>query len=64
MQLKDVDISGQIKLKVQDRFREEVSPLVKMDFLKVCLKYKISNNFGDINSWLKDTFGNLVFDNQ
>ena len=62
MQLKDVDISGQIKMKIQDRFREEVSPLVKMDFLKVCLKYKIVNNFGDINSWLKETFGNLIFD--
>lgn len=63
MQLKDVDISGQIKMKAQDRFREPIKPLVKMDFLKVCLKYKVVNNFGDINDWLKSTFGNLIVDN-
>lgn len=62
MQLKDPDISGQIKMKVLDRFNEEVKPLNKMDFLKICLKYKVVNNFGDINSWLKETFGYLVFD--
>ena len=60
MQLKDVDISGQIKMKVLDRFNEEVKPLNKIDFLKILLKYKVVNNFGDINDWLKITFGNII----
>lgn len=62
MQLKDVDISGQIKMKILDRFNEEVKPLNKMDFMKVLLKYKVVNNFGDINDWLKRTFGGIVTD--
>ena len=62
MQLKDVTISGQIKMKVLDRFNEEIKPLNKIDFLKVCMKYKVTDKFGDLNSWLKDTFGNLITD--
>jgi DNA polymerase-1 len=62
MQLKDVDISGQIKMSVLDRFNEDVLPLNKIDFLKVCMKYKVTDKFGDLNSWLKDTFGNLITD--
>ena len=62
MQLKDVDISGQLKMKILDRFDEEIKPINKMDVMKVLLKYKIINNFGDINDWLKTTFGNIVTD--
>jgi len=62
MQLKDVDISGQIKMKVLDRFNEDIKALNKIDFLKVCVKYKVTDKFGDLNSWLKDTFGNLITD--
>ena len=60
MQLHDVDISGQIKMKVLDRFNESTNPLNKMNFMKILLKYKVVNNFGDINDWLKTTFGNLI----
>jgi len=60
MQLQDVDISGQIKMKVLDRFNESTNPLNKIDFMKILLKYKVVNNFGDINDWLKTTFGNLI----
>ena len=62
MQLDDVDISGQIKMQVLDRFNEPVKPLNKMDFMKILLKYKVTSNFGDLNDWLKTTFGNLVTD--
>ena len=62
MQLKDVDISGSIKMKIVDRFNEDIKPLNKMDFMKVLLKYKVINNMGDVNDWLKTTFGNLVTD--
>ena len=62
MQLKDVDISGQIKMKILDRFNETINPLNKMDFMKILLKYKVVNNFGDFNDWLKRTFGNIITD--
>jgi DNA polymerase-1 len=62
MQLDDVDISGQIKMKTLDRFNEPIHPLNKMDFMKILLKYKVIGNFGDINDWLKTTFGNLITD--
>lgn len=62
MQLDDVDISGQIKMQILDRFNEPIKPLNKMDFMKILLKYKVTSNFGDINDWLKSTFGNLVTD--
>ena len=60
MQLKDVDISGSIKMKIVDRFNEDIKPLNKMDFMKVLLKYKVINNMGDVNDWLKTTFGNII----
>tara|TARA_B100000902_G_scaffold302129_1_gene289997 strand:- start:1923 stop:2978 length:1056 start_codon:yes stop_codon:yes gene_type:complete len=60
MQLDDVDISGTIKMNTLDRFNEPITPLNKMDFMKLLLKYKVVNNFGDINDWLKTTFGNLI----
>jgi DNA polymerase-1 len=60
MQLDDVDISGNIKMKTLDRFNESIEPLNKMNFMKILLKYKVIGNFGDINDWLKTTFGNLI----
>ena len=40
-------------MKILDRFHEEIKPLNKMDFMKVLLKYKVVNNMGNINDWLK-----------
>jgi len=62
MQLDDPDISGVIKMQILDRFNESIEPLNKIDFIKILLKYKVVNNFGDINDWLKTTFGNFVVD--
>ena len=62
MQLENVDISGQIKMQVLDRFNQPVHSLNKMDFMKILLKYKVINNFGDVNDWCKTTFGNLITD--
>ena len=62
MQLDNPDISGIIKMQILDRFNEKIEPLNKIDFIKVLLKYKVVNNFGDVNDWLKITFGNFVID--
>ena len=60
MQLKDPDISGIIKMQILDKFNEPNNPINKLDFMKVCLKYKVANSFGDLNDWLKGTFGNII----
>lgn len=60
MQLDDPDISGIIKMNILSKFNEPNDQLNKLDFMKVCLKYKAVNNFGDINDWLKTTFGNII----
>jgi DNA polymerase-1 len=60
MQLDDPDISGVIKMNILDKFNEPNNQLNKLDFMKVALKYKVVNSFGDINDWLKATFGSLI----
>jgi DNA polymerase-1 len=60
MQLADPNISGSEKMKILDRFNEPNKQLDKMDFLRVGLKYKILQNWNDINDWLKSTFGAIV----
>ena len=63
MQLKDPDFSGIIKLKIQNQFDEPITPLNKIDFIKICAKYKVANSFGtDTLGWLNSTFGTLVTD--
>jgi len=60
MQLDNVVIPADTKLKIMDRFDEETNPLNKRDFLKACIKYKIINNLGNIDDWLRLTFGSLI----
>lgn len=60
MQLENPDISGITKLKINDRFNENVEPLDKMKFIGYGMKYKILQNWGDVNDWLRSSFGNLV----
>jgi 5'-3' exonuclease len=60
MQLEDPDISGITKLKINDRFNEAIEPLDKMQFIGFGMKYKILQNWGDVNDWLRSSFGNLV----
>jgi DNA polymerase-1 len=63
MQLKDPEFSGVIKMKIQNQFEETIPSLKKVDFLKVCMKYKVTNAFGnDALNWLNTTFGTLVTD--
>jgi 5'-3' exonuclease len=63
MQLKDPDFSGIIKMKIQNQFDEPIKPLNKVDFIKICMKYKVGHSFGkDALGWLNSTFGTLVTD--
>ncbi len=60
MQLDNPDISGTTKLKIVERFREEIEPLDKMKFIGLGMKYKILQNWTDVNDWLRSSFGNLI----
>ena len=48
------------KLKILDRFNEDDIEFKKLDFLKVGQKYKVLQNWRDINDWLHSTFQNII----
>ena len=60
MQLAQPKISVNEKMKILDRFNEPNNKFEKMDFFKVGMKYKILQNWTDINDWLKSTFSNII----
>ena len=47
-------------IRVLEKYDENDIVINKMDFMKILLKYKVVNNFGNINDWLKSTFGNII----
>jgi DNA polymerase-1 len=48
------------KLKILDRFNQDDIEFKKLDFLKVGQKYKVLQNWRDINDWLHSTFQNII----
>jgi len=60
MQLDNPDLSGNIKLNVLDRFHEEINPINKLEIMKVLMKYKCVDQFGNLNDYLRDTFSMIV----
>jgi 5'-3' exonuclease len=60
MQLQDVDIPNDYKLKILSRFNEQTNQIDKLTLLKLALKYQISNNWPNFDSWLKDTFSGII----
>ena len=60
MELKEPHIPTEKKLKILDRYRENDITFSKLDFLKVGNKYKILQNWRDINDWLQSTFHNII----
>ena len=60
MSLTDLTITSSEKLKIIDRFNEADIKFDKMDFLRVGTKYKMLQNWRNINDWLMSTFNNLI----
>ena len=60
MELDEPHIPTNKKLKILDRFAEEDIQFNKLDFLKVGSKYKVLQNWRDINDWLQSTFHNII----
>lgn len=62
MQLSNVDIATDFKLKILNRYNEMVKPLDKFLFMKTASKYKITNGWDNMMLWLKDTFNTIVYE--
>lgn len=60
MELDNPHIPTNQKLKILDRFNADDVSFKKIDFLKVGQKYKILQNWRDINDWLHSTFQNII----
>lgn len=60
MELDQPHIPTNQKLKILDRFNENDIEFKKLDFLRVGQKYKILQNWRDINDWLHATFHNII----
>jgi DNA polymerase-1 len=60
MELSDLHIPGNDKMKIIDRFGSEDIEFDKLQFIRVGTKYKILQNWRDINDWLHSTFNNII----
>jgi 5'-3' exonuclease len=60
MQLEEAHINTNQTLKILDRFNEPNKKFDKFDFIKAAMKYKILQNWKDINDWLKSTYTNII----
>tara|TARA_R100000482_G_scaffold85978_1_gene34547 strand:- start:1158 stop:2219 length:1062 start_codon:yes stop_codon:yes gene_type:complete len=59
MQLNDVNISGNAKLKIKDIVDEPIQQLTKFEFTKMFLRDKLFQSLPNVDSWLLTTFSTL-----
>jgi 5'-3' exonuclease len=59
MQLSEPEFSGNLRMKIMDRYNESTPKFDKQTFLKCGLKHKVIDGFKDINDWLQSTFSKL-----
>jgi DNA polymerase-1 len=59
MQLNDVNISGNAKLKIKDIVDEPIQQLIKFEFTKMFLRDKLFQSLPNVDSWLLTTFSTL-----
>ena len=65
MQLDDVDISGNAKLKIQKLSDDADNRLVKFEFQKMVLEDKLHTAFPNLDVWLAEAFSrlNIIMEN-
>jgi DNA polymerase-1 len=56
MQLSEPEFSGNIRMKIIDRYNEDTVKFDKQGFLKLGLKHKVLDAFPNITDWLQSTF--------
>lgn len=63
MQLEEPEIAGSIKMNILTKFDEPTHNFSKIDFMKVCVKYGVTDKFTkDMTNWLNLTYSTLVTD--
>ena len=60
MQLSDPTFSGNLRMKIMDRFEEPVGKFSKQEFLKIGLKTRILDSFPNVTDWLQSTFSHIA----
>ena len=65
MQLDDVDISGNAKLKIQNLSDDADNRLVKFEFQKMVLEDRLNTAFPNLDVWLAESFNrlNIILEN-
>jgi 5'-3' exonuclease len=59
MQLSEPEFSGNLRMKIIDRFEEPVPKFDKQGFLRVGLKTHILDSFPNVLDWLQSTFSHI-----
>ena len=60
MQLSEPTFSGNLRIKIMDRFEEPVDKFSKQEFLKIGLKTRILDSFPNVTDWLQSTFSHIA----
>jgi 5'-3' exonuclease len=60
MQLSEPTFSGNLRMKIMDRFEEPVGKFSKQEFLKIGLKTRILDSFPNVTDWLQSTFSHIA----
>ena len=60
MQLSEPTFSGNLRMKIIDRFEEPVPKFSKQEFLKVGLKSSVLDAFPNVTDWLQSTFSHIA----
>ena len=62
MSLDNVLIGTNQKMQILTKFREEGDQLDKVQFMKTSMKYGMLDSWGDMNFWLQENFGQLLYE--
>ena len=60
MQLSEPSFSGNLRMKIMDRYDESTPKFDKQGFLKVGLKHRILDGFTNVTDWMQSTFGYIA----
>ena len=60
MQLSEPEFSGNLRMKIMDRYNEPMDKFSKQEFLKIGLKTRILDAFPNITDWLQSTFSHIA----
>ena len=60
MQLSEPTFSGNLRMKIMDRYEEPTTKFSKQEFLKIGLKTRILDSFPNVTDWLQSTFSHIA----